>query len=376
MLKELTAAVDALGGVPPAALADGETIVALHRQLERLSAVVARADAAFAATQSWEADGARSAAAWISVRCNLPVPSARRGVRLGRALGTMPAVEEAWLAGDIGEAHAETLARVRHRVEAETFDAYEGDLAGYARELGYREFLGLLAYWLQATDPDGVEEDAKDQRDARGLHLSQSLDGMWFLDGVLDPIAGEAVSRVVKVIETELFEADWAEAKERLGDEVCAADLARTPAQRRSDALVEMARRAGSVPPGARLPQPLVTVLVGYETFAGRVCELASGTVVAPGALLPWLTEAWVERVVFDGPDRVTNVGVRRRLFTGATRRAVEVRDRKCFSEFCDEPAEDCEIDHVVPYQAGGLTTDSNGRPACSWHNRRRQCPP
>jgi hypothetical protein len=133
-----------------------------------------------------------------------------------------------------------------------------------------------------------------------------------------------------------------------------------------------MARRACATPPGARLPEPLFTVLVGYETFAGRVCELAGGAVVAPGALVPWLDEGWVERVVFDGPNRVKNVGVRRRIFTGATRRAVEVRDRECFSEFCDLPAEACQIDHIEPYSAGGLTTDDNGRPACGYHNRRR----
>ena len=79
---------------------------------------------------------------------------------------------------------------------------------------------------------------------------------------------------------------------------------------------------------------------------------------------------------MFEGPDRVKNVGHRRRLFSGATRRAVEVRDRECYSEFCDVPAEDCEIDHVVPFAAGGLTVDANGRPACGHHNRKRHLPP
>ncbi len=126
------------------------------------------------------------------------------------------------------------------------------------------------------------------------------------------------------------------------------------------------------MPAGARLPEPLFSVLVGYETFAGRICELGDGTVVAPGALVPWLDQAWVERVVFEGPDRVKNVGTRRRIFTGATRRAVEVRDRECFHEFCDRPAEECEVDHVQPWAAGGLTVEANGRVACGYHNRRR----
>ena len=107
-------------------------------------------------------------------------------------------------------------------------------------------------------------------------------------------------------------------------------------------------------------------------TFAGRICELANGTVLSPGSLLRWLDQAWVERVVFDGPDRVKNLGVRRRLFTGATRRAVEVRDRECFHEFCDRPADECQIDHVQPYSAGGPTVEDNGRVACGDHNRQR----
>jgi hypothetical protein len=94
--------------------------------------------------------------------------------------------------------------------------------------------------------------------------------------------------------------------------------------------------------------------------------------VVTPGSVLPLLTEAYIERVVFEGPDRVKNVGVRRRLFDGATRRAVEVRGQECFSEFCEVPAEDCEIDHILPHGEGGFTIDENGRPACGYHNRQR----
>ena len=180
------------------------------------------------------------------------------------------------------------------------------------------------------------------------------------------------MSGALRRIEDELFAADWGEARDRLGEPVRPTDLCRAPAQRRADALVEMARRAGAVPAGARLPAPLFTVLVGYETFAGRVCELGSGSVVAPGSLARWLDQASVERIVFDGPDRVKDVGVRRRVFTGATRRAVEVRDRECFHELCEEPAEHCQIDHVQPWADGGPTVVGNGRVACGAHNRAR----
>jgi hypothetical protein len=126
------------------------------------------------------------------------------------------------------------------------------------------------------------------------------------------------------------------------------------------------------VPEGARRPEPLFRVLVGYETFAGRMCQLANGTVVTPGSLVPWLDQAWVERVVFDGPARVVDVGQARRAFTGATRRAVQLRDQQCFHPLCDEPAERCEVDHVEPWAAGGATVAANERVACAHHNRAR----
>ena len=56
----------------------------------------------------------------------------------------------------------------------------------------------------------------------------------------------------------------------------------------------------------------------------------------------------------------------------GYIRRAVQLRDRECFHPLCDLPAEDCQVDHVVPYAAGGETTQENGRPACVFHNRER----
>jgi len=368
----LTTAVDAVCAADPAQLADPDSIQLLHRQLERLTAVVTRATASFDAQRAWEADGAPTAAAWIAVRCHLPVAVARRRVQLGRALRHMPAVEAAWVAGDIGEAHVGLFASARTLATAACFERDEAMLVTQAGELRYAPFARALAYWRQLADEDAADDAAEAQHRKRRVHLSRSFAGSWVLDGVLDPVDGAIVARVLTRIDDELFEADWAEAKARVGDNVCAADLARTPAQRRADALVEMARRAAAAPAGSRLPEPLFSVFVGYETFAGRICELADGTVVAPGSLRRWLGQAWVERVVFDGPERIRDVGVRRRLFTGATRRALELRDRECFHDLCDVAAEDCQIDHVEPWATGGLTVEENGRAACGFHNRAR----
>ena len=136
--------------------------------------------------------------------------------------------------------------------------------------------------------------------------------------------------------------------------------------------MVEMAVRASTAPPDGRRPAPLFTVLVNYETFAGPILELANRSTITAGSALRWLELADIERIVFDSPSRVIDVGAQRRFFTGALRRAIEVRDRTCFHPTCYETPEHPQIDHIHQAAKGGATTQTNGRLACSYHNRHR----
>jgi hypothetical protein len=137
-----------------------------------------------------------------------------------------------------------------------------------------------------------------------------------------------------------------------------------------------MATRSKTAPADGRRPEPLITILVDYPTLYGRICELANGIVLSPGSLLEWLDGASFERVVF-GPGKRAECSVQSRFFTGATRRAIELRDRGCVHEYCEETVDNCEIDHIVPYSKGGPTTQENGRVLCGFHNRQRnQRPP
>jgi hypothetical protein len=371
--EQLARAIDALVALAPDALAGGEAVRAVHRQLARLEAVATRACAAFERGGEWRADGARTATAWLAARCSLPDACARRRVQVGRDLPHLPEVERAWLAGDVGPSAAEVLVRARNDVTAAQLAADEVQLVRHARELHPRSFARLVAHWRQMADADGVEDEAVALHQRRRVHLSSSFEGAWFLEGVLDPVGGEIVATALGRVCEELFRSDWAEARHRFGDQATVEHLARSGSQRRADALVELARRATSVPAGSRRPRPLFTVHVDHGTLTGRICELArSRTVVTPGSLVDWLTEADIERVVFDGADRPLGVGPKRRAFSGADRRAVEVRDQECTHPLCDVPGEDCEVDHVVPFVEGGPTLVENGRLACGFHNRIR----
>jgi hypothetical protein len=200
----LAQAIDALAALDPTQLGDGESVVALHRELARLDAVATRAVGTFDASRQWEATGARAAAAWIAVECKLPSSTARRRVRLARALRHMPAVEAEWLAGEINDFHVGLLAKAQSRAPKD-FAASEEHLVDWAKRFRFRHFAQVLAYWVQRADPDGDERNAQKQHDSRRASLSKSFGGMWFLDGVFDPIGGEIVATALRKIEDELF---------------------------------------------------------------------------------------------------------------------------------------------------------------------------
>jgi hypothetical protein len=366
-LKELAAA-------DLAALADGElseSLVVLARLRTQLEAIEARTTDEWDRRRCWATDGAHNGTAWLAHRTREPEADCRRRLRLGRGLRHVPVAAEAFAAGDISAAHVRRLLGARNDRTAEAIARDEAMLVERAQSLHYRSFDRLVAYWSLHEDPDGADAEAIDRRDRRRVTLAETFGGMRSGSILLDPVGGEIVEREFKRLTRQLFDADWNEAKVRLGRDPHVGELSRTSDQRRADALVEMARRSGVAPADGKTPKPLFTLVLGSEQF-GRLCELGSGTAVAPAAIRPWLSDADLERILFgEAGSRVIDVSYKRR-FEGALRRLIEVRDGTCYHPTCDAPAEQCEIDHIEPWGWGGATEQRNGRPACAFHNRLR----
>jgi hypothetical protein len=58
------------------------------------------------------------------------------------------------------------------------------------------------------------------------------------------------------------------------------------------------------------------------------------------------------------------------RLFTGKTRRLLELRDGGCAFPSCDRPPSWCDGHHVLAWLRGGPTTVGNGVLLCGYHHR------
>ncbi len=363
-----------LDGLSPAALND--VVAELQRVKAMLDAAEAKVLARWDAVGAWSLDGASNGAAWLSWKSRQPAPAANQRIRCARAMRELPAIAQAWEAGDIDRTHVTALLSLRTpRTEAAFVDGH-AELVELARTQRFRHFKRACDMWRNLADLEGAAQRDADDLDARELHFSESIGGLWFGRITADPVSGAIVNTTLRIIEQELYDADRAAAKERLGRDPMVFELGRTPAQRRLDALVEMAIRARTAPKDGRRPAPLFTVLSGFETFVGPVLEMWNGTVITPSTAARWLTEADIERVVFEGRSRVIDVGVRTRFFRGGQRRAVEVRDRSCFHPTCDEPPLRPQVDHKVEASKGGLTTLENGRLGCAFHNRLRNTRP
>ena len=312
---------------------------------------------------------------YVAVRCRLPKSVAKRMIANGHALRRMPEVAAAFDAGHIGPEHVAVLAAAQQHAPR-SFEKFEPELLDGAEKLRYDAFVRRVRYIEQVAEPDEVEAQARSAHDDRRVHASRSFEDTVVVDGVMDPVGGSVFLNELQRLEQVEFEADWAEARSRLGEAATANDLRRTPAQRRHDALVEMAKRSAAMPESAKRTRYLLTVLVEYETMHGRICELADGTVVTPGQVVPLLDEADVERAVFGPESRVIDLGRRTRLFTGGARRAAQLSDLECTEPTCDVRYERCEVDHTRPWAAGGRTDQDNARLRCPTHHPGRRRPP
>jgi hypothetical protein len=148
----------------------------------------------------------------------------------------------------------------------------------------------------------------------------------------------------------------------------------RTPAARRADALVEACRLAlasGGLPPTGGIP-PQLTVTVGWDALRRGVGvgELDTGGHLAPATVRRLACEAQILPAVLGTAGVPIDLGRTRRLFTGAARQAVLLRDHGCAFPGCDRPERWTVVHHIKHWIDGGATDLDNAVALCGHHHR------
>jgi hypothetical protein len=160
-------------------------------------------------------------------------------------------------------------------------------------------------------------------------------------------------------------------------DRLVAAGDPRSRDQIMADTLVE--RVTGQA--AADSPPVEVHLVMTDSTLLGEGAEPAElvggGPVPAPVAralLRDTDAQVWVRRL-FTRPDDGALVAMesRRRLFPKGLRRFLVLRDRGCRTPWCGAPIR--HVDHVVPVEDGGPTSEANGQGMCAACNYAKQAP-
>lgn len=333
----------------------------------------------------------RSSVHWSDAEC-------RARTKLARLIAAHPEVGEALHDGRISVANAEAIARLfaNPRV-GDRFQSVLGNLLREAEVREYDDFRLLPERWELIADREARRErtDAH-QRRRVGFEPRRGGGSRMVVDwGDLDAARNaEILDRVVE----ELFDADWADTKQRFGDQASLELMARSEQQRRADALSLIFERAVSTPVGAKKPDPVAVILVDHHTvtellteaglFPERVavdpfddptplisrrhCETVDGMVINPDAVLQVLLEGYVRFVILDDEGVPIKWGRQRRFFEGAARDAVLCLMGRCAHPGCRVKASRVEIDHRKPYSEGGATDPDNGAPLCRRHNKQK----
>ncbi len=331
------------------------TLFALSNQLASLQY---EALASYDTRGGAQIDGHRTTGDWLQKRTRISDGGAR--VHTARDLRDhLPATAQALHAGTITNEHVRVIRRA-FRVFGEKFSLIEERVVDFALTHTVKQLRAYVDLIIQQYQPQDHDDEAEMRRDDRKVFLSQSLDGWWVLDGMLDPATGEIVKAAL----------------DRYAQPTDQNDRRSAP-MRNADALAEIADRAMDGADRATGYGHLAVMMTVDQLETGLGVTWPSGLLMSRTDLRTLSCSASVSYVVgvpTDDPVRwqPLAVGFAARYATKAQRAALAVRDGNgCVHPGCTVPAWRCVAHHIRPWDQGGSTDLQNLVLVCRYHHRR-----
>lgn len=335
-------------------VADDATVAVRRSRAVQLDAVHAVVESG-----RWHIHGFRSPHAWLTSTTGESPGAVRATLHLADRIQRMPIVKERFADGLLAESALRLLADAWHVDIADAFARDEEMLTGWAMTLAHRDFKMVLQTWRLHADPDGAERTAQEQFESRSLHLSELLDGMGRLDGLLDPEGLRIVQEAIRALAQR------------------ADDDERTAAQRRADALVAMAKQAlAEFEPtlGAKRSRPKVVTTIAYDdlvaaTNGGTLDTNAGRTTLTAQAVRRIACDAGIHRLI-TGPDStILDYGRQTRTVSDTQFDVLALRDHGCRILGCPIPPGGCDAHHSIHWADDGNTDLDDLVLVCWYHH-------
>jgi hypothetical protein len=324
--------------------------------------------------QDWAREhGASSMRAWTRDHLRVSIHTAKRLCDLGAQMDARPLIRDAVAAGAVAVDQAAVidaaLAGLPEDLDRELVDRCEASLLAHAAVfephrlavLGQRVLDHVAPEIAEAALHAKLERDEQQALRTRTFVMSAQGAGRVRLSGWLDS-EGAAIVRA---------------ALDPFCKPVPGPDGARDPrtaGQRRADALVEVCRLDLT---SDRLPdngghRPQMHVTVDFDTLTNQLSTgtLDNGDLLSPATVRRLACDAAIIPAVLGSDSEVLDLGRTRRLYAGAARRALVLRDRGCAFPSCDRPPSWCQAHHIVSWLDGGPTDLDNGVLLCAFHHR------
>lgn len=315
------------------------------------------------------ADGSTSTAVWMRERHRVSNKTAAASAGLAAALARLPHLAQALSDGAVNAEQAQVIAKAIDDLPADTPIAIKEEaeqlLIDLAQTHGPQALRTLGAHILHRIDPgaaerrdaDALERAERRAAQTRGLTLTPDALGRVRLLGWL---SSEDAAYITAAIEPLCKPAG--------------PDDSRTPTQRRADGLVDVCKFALAT---EELPEKggdsaKVVFTMDFEQFRAHLGTgmLDNGESVTAQTMRRIACNAGIVPALLGGHSVPIDLGQERRLYTGAARRALVLRDGGCAFPGCDRPPKWCEGHHRIPWHLGGRTDLDNGVLLCGYHHR------
>ena len=342
----------------PAALM-GDDIQELRRHINGCEAECTRRLRRFDKGGGYAATAALTAKAWLRWKCNFSPSAAADRVAVSRELERLPQATEAFADGDFSYAHAAMIARTAEKLGGKMESNAETILVAAAKELDLARLHVVAIKLRHFMDPGSVREEANESHERRFLSLSQTLDGVFYLNGRLDAEGGATLQTALNALSGPPTPDDK-----------------RTPRQRRADSLVELAHQkldSGTLPEvGGQRPHLAVTV--SMATLANQpgspAADLEWAQPIPAETARRLACDAAVTPIFLGSESNQPRADQTTRLISGSQRKALVVRDKGCRFPGCDRPADWTDAHHIKHWADGGETVMDNLVLLCRRHHR------
>ena len=330
-------------------------IVIREAGIDPLEAAFATGVRRFDKSGEYAAEGALSVTAWLKWRCKLSGGAAAERVEVARQLDKLPKTEEALARGDVGYQHVAVLARTAEHVGAAAVRKEEANLLHAAQTMDPGQFTTVAKNFEHRVDAAGALAEANHAYQRRYFHVSEPVDGLVRLDGVLDVEGGATLRSALQAFMNPVK------------------DDARTYGQRSVDALVELCRQGSQGKRDGTGPRPQLIIRASLDTLAGTkgapAGELEGGGTVPAETVQRYACDSALVRMT--GRTELDHeLNHASRTLPASTRRALEARDRRCVWPGCGRTLSWCDGHHLVWWTKGGETSLSNLALLCRPHHR------